>query len=67
MLITEFVWTKDCENSFNKLKTALISSPILAVPNWNLPFEIMCDASDFAVGAVLGQKNEKSVCGVVLC
>ena len=60
MLNTEFIWTKDCENSFNKLKTALISSPILAVPDWNLPFEIMCDASDFAVGAVLGQKNEKS-------
>ena len=44
MLNTEFVWTKECETSFNKLKTALISSPILSVPNWNLPFEIMCDA-----------------------
>ena len=60
MLNTEFIWTKDCENSFNKLKSALISSPILSVPNWNLPFEIMCDASDFAVGAVLGQKNERN-------
>ncbi|GJT45931.1 reverse transcriptase domain-containing protein [Tanacetum coccineum] len=29
-------------------------------PNWNLPFELMCDASDFVVGAVLGQKDGKN-------
>nr|GFA47653.1 reverse transcriptase domain-containing protein [Tanacetum cinerariifolium] len=34
-------------------------SPILIAPNWDLPFELMCDASDFAIGAVLGQRHEK--------
>ena len=49
-----------CLTSFNLLKKALISAPIIQPPNWSLPFEIMCDASDYAVGAVLGQtKNKK--------
>ena len=41
------------------LKLALIETPILQSPNWDLPFEIMCDASDYAVGAVLGQRIDK--------
>jgi hypothetical protein len=42
------------------LKKALISAPIIQPLDWLLPFEIMCDASDYAVGAVLGQtKNKK--------
>ena len=41
------------------LKQTLIEAPILKSPNWDLPFEIMCDASDYAVGAVLGQRLEK--------
>ena len=41
------------------LKQALIEAPILQSPNWNLPFEIMCDASDYAVGAILGQRLDK--------
>ena len=41
------------------LKLALIEAPILQSPNWDLPFEIMCDASDYAVGVVLGQRIEK--------
>ena len=41
------------------LKLALIEAPILQSPNWDLPFKIMCDASDYAVGAVLGQRIEK--------
>ncbi|GJW16324.1 reverse transcriptase domain-containing protein [Tanacetum coccineum] len=41
------------------LKKKLTEAPILVIPNWNLPFELMCDASDFAIGAVLGQRNMK--------
>jgi hypothetical protein len=55
-----FSFIKDCVESFNVLKNALISAPIIQPPDWNLPFEIMCDASDYAVGAVLGQHIDKS-------
>jgi hypothetical protein len=40
--------------SFNILKETLISAPIIQPLDWSLPFKIMCDASDYAVGAVLG-------------
>ncbi|GJX29683.1 reverse transcriptase domain-containing protein [Tanacetum coccineum] len=46
----------DCIDSFETLKKKLTEAPILFVPDWNLPFELMCDASDFAIGAVLGQR-----------
>ena len=36
-----------------------MEAPILQSPNWDLPFEIMCDVSDFAVGAILGQRIDK--------
>ena len=41
-------------NAFELLKKKLASDPIVVAPDWILPFELMCDASDFAVGAVLG-------------
>ncbi|GJT70961.1 reverse transcriptase domain-containing protein [Tanacetum coccineum] len=46
---------KECIEEFNILKKKLTEAPILVAPDWDLPFEIMCDASDYAVGAVLGQ------------
>nr|GEV41210.1 reverse transcriptase domain-containing protein [Tanacetum cinerariifolium] len=55
---TLFVFSKDCIDAFNTLKKKLIEASILVVPDWNLPFELMCDASDFAIGAVLGQRQE---------
>nr|GEU49393.1 reverse transcriptase domain-containing protein [Tanacetum cinerariifolium] len=54
---TPFFFSKECIESFNTLKKKLIEAPILVAPDWDLPFEIMCNASDFAVGAVLGQQN----------
>ncbi|CAM8951195.1 unnamed protein product [Rhodiola kirilowii] len=54
-----FEFTKTCKEAFDELKKALTSTPIIQTPDWEKPFEIMCDASDFAVGAVLGQRFEK--------
>nr|GEY00715.1 reverse transcriptase domain-containing protein [Tanacetum cinerariifolium] len=54
-----FVFSKDCIDAFETLKKKLTEAPILVVPDWNLPFELMCDASDFAIGAVLGQRKMK--------
>ena len=54
-----FEFTDECLRAFKILKKALISAPIIQPPDWSLPFEIMCDASDYAVGAVLGQTKDK--------
>ena len=48
-----------CSVAFKKLKKKLVSAPIIIAPDWSLPFEVMCDASDWAVGAVLGQRKNK--------
>ncbi|GKA81188.1 reverse transcriptase domain-containing protein [Tanacetum coccineum] len=56
---TPFVFSKDCIDAFQTLKKKLTEAPILVVLDWNLPFELMCDASDFAIGAVLGQRKMK--------
>ncbi|XP_073307370.1 uncharacterized protein [Primulina huaijiensis] len=52
-----FEWTQECQNAFDKIIRHLTSAPIMQPPDWSLPFEIMCDASDYAVGAVLGQRR----------
>ncbi|GJR06370.1 reverse transcriptase domain-containing protein [Tanacetum coccineum] len=54
---TPFIFLKECIEAFETLKMKLTQAPILVAPDWDLPFEIMCDASDFAVGAVLGAKK----------
>ncbi|GJS82215.1 reverse transcriptase domain-containing protein [Tanacetum coccineum] len=56
---TPFFFLKECIESFNTLKRKLTEAPILIAPDWDLPFELMCDASDFAIGAVLGQRKNK--------
>ncbi|GJR03635.1 reverse transcriptase domain-containing protein [Tanacetum coccineum] len=56
---TPFIFSDDCIQAFNTLKKKLTKAPILIVLDWDLPFELMCDASDFSIGAVLGQRLEK--------
>nr|GEW18102.1 reverse transcriptase domain-containing protein [Tanacetum cinerariifolium] len=56
---TPFVFSKEYVDAFDTLKKKLTEAPILVVPDWNLPFELMCDASDFAIGAVMGQRKTK--------
>ncbi|GJY91314.1 reverse transcriptase domain-containing protein [Tanacetum coccineum] len=56
---TLFFFSKECIESFNTLKRKLTEAPILIAPDWDLPFELMCDASDFAIGVVLGQRKKK--------
>jgi hypothetical protein len=54
-----FDFSAECVDSFNLLKSKLTNAPIMIAPDWSLPFELMCDASDYAVGAVLGQRIDK--------
>ncbi|GJS46640.1 reverse transcriptase domain-containing protein [Tanacetum coccineum] len=56
---TSFVFSNECIQAFEMLKKKLTKAPILIAPDLDLPFELMCDASDFAIGAVLGQRHEK--------
>ncbi|GJZ48414.1 reverse transcriptase domain-containing protein [Tanacetum coccineum] len=56
---TPFNFSEDCILAFQTLKKKLTEALILIAPNWDQPFEIMCDASDNAIGAVLGERVEK--------
>ena len=53
---TKFNFDESCQNSFEEIKSRLVEAPIMEKLDWNREFEIMCYASDFAMGAVLGQK-----------
>ncbi|KAJ0586830.1 putative nucleotidyltransferase, Ribonuclease H [Helianthus annuus] len=54
-----FDFTDECLQAFHVLKEQLVKAPILQPPDWSKPFEIMCDASDTTIGAVLGQRVDK--------
>ncbi|XP_020203761.1 uncharacterized protein LOC109789258 [Cajanus cajan] len=56
---TPFKFDSNCLSAFETLKNKLISAPVITAPNWQFGFELMCDASDYAIGAVLGQRKEK--------
>jgi hypothetical protein len=55
----KFTFNDECHRAFQILKKALISALVIQPPDWTLPFEIMCNASDYAVGTVLGQTKDK--------
>ncbi|GKA60063.1 reverse transcriptase domain-containing protein [Tanacetum coccineum] len=52
----KFDFYKECKKALNKLKENLTTVPIIISPDWSMPFELMCDTSDFEVGSVLGQR-----------
>ncbi|GJU23368.1 C2 calcium/lipid-binding domain-containing protein CaLB [Tanacetum coccineum] len=58
-LYAKFDFSDDCKKAFNILKERLTTTPIIISPDWNVPFELMCDASDFAVGIVFALKDGK--------
>nr|GEY54182.1 reverse transcriptase domain-containing protein [Tanacetum cinerariifolium] len=55
---TLFFFSKEYVEAFQTLKIKLTEAPIVIAPNWDLPFELMCDASDFSICVVLGQRQE---------
>jgi hypothetical protein len=56
---TPFIFDEECKRAFGALKKIMTSTPVIQPPKWGAPFEIMCDASEYAVGAVLGQRIDK--------
>nr|GEY36931.1 reverse transcriptase domain-containing protein [Tanacetum cinerariifolium] len=56
---TPFIFSKECVDAFQTLKRKLTEASILIAPDWDMPFELMCNASDFAIGAILGQRQDK--------
>ncbi|KAM2645801.1 hypothetical protein EV1_019313 [Malus domestica] len=54
-----FDFNEECTTSFNQLNELLTTTPIIVPPDWSLPFELMCDVSDYALGVVLGQRKDK--------
>ena len=54
----KFKWDENCQHCFEELKRLLTTAPIVRRPNWDLSFEVMCDASDQAMGVILGQRDE---------
>nr|GEY48360.1 reverse transcriptase domain-containing protein [Tanacetum cinerariifolium] len=56
---TLFIFSKECVEAFHTLKRKQIEASIVIAPDWDMPFELMCDANDFDIGAVLGQCQDK--------
>nr|GFA13186.1 hypothetical protein [Tanacetum cinerariifolium] len=56
---TPFIFSQECVDAFQTLNRKLTEAPILIAPDWDMPFKLMCDASDFAIGAVLRQRQDK--------
>ena len=55
----KFDFDEACKAAFDEIKSILVTAPIMVTLDWNKEFEIMCDASDFAMGVVLRQITEK--------
>ena len=55
----KFDFDESCRVAFDEIKSRLVIAPVIVIADWNKEFEIMCDVSDYAMGAVLGQRTEK--------
>ena len=55
----KFEFDDSCSYAFEEIKSRLVIAPVMATPNWNKNFEITCDGSEYAMGAVLGQRTNK--------
>ena len=55
-----------CKDAFEELRKRLTTSPIMSPPDWELPFELMCDASNYALGVVLSWRVD-SLFYVIAC
>ena len=55
----KFKFDEFYQRSFEEIRSKLVEAPIMAKPDWDKEFEIMCDASDYAMGDVLGQRTDK--------
>ena len=55
----KFNFDESCRSAFEEINSNLVTAPIMLTPDWNNDFEIMCDASDYAIEAVLGQRTKK--------
>ena len=60
----KFDFDESCKAAFEEIKSKLVTAPIMVTPDWNKEFEIVCDVSDYAMGAVLGQMIEKIFKGI---
>ena len=56
----KFEFDEKCKYAFEEIKARLIGDPIMATPDWNKEFEIMCDANDYAIGVVMGKRTDKT-------
>ena len=51
-------WSRECDQAFNAIRQSLMSAPVLAIANPDRPFYVVCDASDFAIGCALMQRDQ---------
>ena len=62
---TEWTWSKEQEDAFTSVKQSLVEAPVLALPDADKPFSVVCDASNFAIGSALMQKDDDGIDRVI--
>ena len=62
---TEWTWSKEQEDAFISVKQYLVEASVLALPDADKPFSVVCDASNIAIGSALMQKDDNSVDRVI--